>query len=563
MTTFLARGLLNPPSGVEDFLSGGTISRAVEESVALSVSLLSYTEADVDITGTNRWEDGKTPGFQIEVTAVGAHTGVTVVARIPIMNTTVAGMTLGDLSLGDLATQWGADSVTSNGSGTSAYYEATWTLGSMTDETQYIDCRVGTIGPVIWGTWNFGSTGPYGTYYATNGLGQLAASSNEATATTDTDAFDAAATDIECDLSTNVSTITEDEEFTFTVRQSSFGLSGHYTNSVTIQITDAVICSEPTVSVNTDGWSVGSWTSPGGGVQWQCIISFAGTINAGTAKEITFATTPADPGTWGANVSATGVENAVTVADTDAATVTVEGGITWTVDATSGGNVPANATEWADFISYYSLSVAVPDYLHLCQEASGNLADSIGSLTLTANGSPAYNQTLSGWSRTGVKGNASTANQRFYSGSGPNPSTTSVARLILAAFGSLDASAREVMSNGNASDLSVQAYNGSSVNRLRYRESSNIVDTSTGNDYTSPGPVAVVLDHTGSRARLYTALETLSPTFGAGANDAGYVIGARSGTWADSTIGYECGWSGSNAEISDANMGALFTALNW
>ena len=58
----------------------------------------------------------------------------------------------------------------------------------------------------------------------------------------------------------------------------------------------------------------------------------------------------------------------------------------WTVDDGSGIGCPANATEWAAVIAAAALTgvVTVPDALWLCQEASGDLADSIGTYTLTA-----------------------------------------------------------------------------------------------------------------------------------------------------------------------------------
>lgn len=239
------------------------------------------------------------------------------------------------------------------------------------------------------------------------------------------------------------------------------------------------------------------------------------------------------------------------------------GGVTWSLDDTSGNPVPANATEWGDFIAAESLSLAVPDYLHLCQEASGNLADSIGSLTLTANGTPLYQQSVTGWTRKGVKGNASTANQRFTSTAGPNPSTTSVARFAYIAIGAIDATPREVLSNGNAADVSVQAFTTASVSTLRYREGSNIVDSVNAGYGATAFPVLLVSDRTGSRARLYTHLAKLSPTFGAPANNLLYTIGAQSGTWAQVTVIYECGWQGADAEISDANAKAFFEALGY
>lgn len=243
-----------------------------------------------------------------------------------------------------------------------------------------------------------------------------------------------------------------------------------------------------------------------------------------------------------------------------------EGGgapITWTVDATSNKPVPANATEWADFITAKSLTIAVPNYLHLCQEASGDLADSIGSLTLTANGTPLYQQTVTGWTRKGVKGNATTANQRFLNSSAPNPSTTSIARLAYISVGTLDTLGREILGNGSSGDVSVQALTVGGINTIRYREGSNISDTTNAGYGATAFPIMLVVNQTTSAARLFTPLAKVSPTFGAPSTSTNYFIGAQSGTWADVTVIYECGWQGADAEISDAEAKALFEAFGY
>jgi hypothetical protein len=237
--------------------------------------------------------------------------------------------------------------------------------------------------------------------------------------------------------------------------------------------------------------------------------------------------------------------------------------IPYTVDTLSGKPVPASSAEWTQFISYHGLTLAAPSTLHLCQEASGNLADSIGALTLTANGSPAYQQAVTGWTRKALSGNQSTAAQRFQHATGPNPSTTSVARFAWVKYGTADATVRYVMANGvNDTGPTVNAFVSASNHILRFRIGAN--SASTTNSYTGLiFPLLTVFDVTGSRARMYTHLEKVSPTYTASASGTIYAVGASSGTWADVDIMYECGWSGTDAEISDANAKAFFQALGY
>lgn len=236
-----------------------------------------------------------------------------------------------------------------------------------------------------------------------------------------------------------------------------------------------------------------------------------------------------------------------------------------TIDPTSGKPVMADAAEWNLFRTANSLSLGTPDYLHNCQEPNGNLADSIGSLALTPLISPAYAQAVTGWSRVGVKGDGSSSQQRFMSASGPNPSTTSIARFAYVQFNGADATPRQIMGCGAVDDVSVSTYlSGGTTNKLRYRESANITDTGATN-YTGVHPVMLVSDVTNSRARLYTDVEKLSPTFGLGANATNYSLGSlATGTFANVTIPYACGWQGANAETAtDANVKAFFQALGY
>lgn len=236
----------------------------------------------------------------------------------------------------------------------------------------------------------------------------------------------------------------------------------------------------------------------------------------------------------------------------------------WTADTLSKKVVPSNLAEWRSLLTYHAIDLTyTPSYLHLCQEASGNLADSIGTLTLTAFGSPAYNQAVPGWSRLGVKGDALTASQRFAisTAAAPDPSTTSIARLALVYANGYTSTVREVLSNGSNSDVSVQALDTGGGPRYRYREGSNIVQSGVAHEGVSP--VMLVVDHANARARLATHVELLSPAYGAPASATNYTIGAISGTWADCTVMYEAGWSGAAAEMPDTVLHALLSALNW
>lgn len=73
MATFISKGFLNPPSGVEDGLSQGTLNRAVENSASLTF----YLEAD-DVGGALPYymKHATARNLVIRIVAVGAHTNV-------------------------------------------------------------------------------------------------------------------------------------------------------------------------------------------------------------------------------------------------------------------------------------------------------------------------------------------------------------------------------------------------------------------------------------------------------------------------------------------------------
>ncbi len=245
--------------------------------------------------------------------------------------------------------------------------------------------------------------------------------------------------------------------------------------------------------------------------------------------------------------------------------VTVEAP-SWTIDATSSKPVPANATEWAAFLSANSLgSKSAPSSLHLLQEASGNAADSIGSMSLSAASSPLYSQAVSGWTRVGVGFNEGT-NQRFVGTAGDASTTSCLALGYIALGAGVDATVRGVFAHGaSVSDSGIAALLSTS-NRLRLRGVAGLIDTAVGSSYGSTVfPFVYRTDHAASIRRLYTDDEKVSATYGAGSSATNYGLGAlMSGTSANFTAIYLATWFGSAAEgWSDAEIKTLLQALGW
>lgn len=211
----------------------------------------------------------------------------------------------------------------------------------------------------------------------------------------------------------------------------------------------------------------------------------------------------------------------------------------------------------ADFTA---LSVTVPDSLWLCQEASGNLSDSIGAVTLTANGSPLYQQTVTGWTRKGLGFNE-TANQRFSVGAGTyNPGTSSSAVLFYYRHSLSTTGVRYAWTLGSASGNSLYArINAAGTAAI------NCIGNVTSGTYNYQEdvvhPFLFVYNRTAGRVRIYTDQEQINGTYGSGVLDATKGLGAGSGTSVDGEILWACQWYGAGAEAVDAKT--TLSALGW
>ncbi len=212
------------------------------------------------------------------------------------------------------------------------------------------------------------------------------------------------------------------------------------------------------------------------------------------------------------------------------------------------------------------LGITTPGHSYGCQEASGNLADSIGGMTLTAAGSPGYQQTMpTGWACKGVSF-TEVSSQKFGvgSGTGPDPSSTSVMYLIYAVCDNgSPAATRTLMGCGTTLGLEHNA-----TDRLL---GDNVTVTAT-DATTLPGadalvhPMVLVHDRTNSTFTIYTDEAKTTGTYNATALDGNKGIGGAFAAVTTSFHGKICYfliWSGADAELNSTQVKARLTALGW
>lgn len=224
-----------------------------------------------------------------------------------------------------------------------------------------------------------------------------------------------------------------------------------------------------------------------------------------------------------------------------------------TSDATSGKYVPISAAE------YTALGLSTPASIWLMQEAIGDLADSVGSITLTANNSPAYQQSVSGWTRKAVKLTDGTANQNFGSSAAglPDISTTSALLLLYAEVSTIGSTRGVALLGTTTAELRA-------LTTPSYRMvSGGNLSTGVSNPTGAVRPIVIKVDRTNSACVAYTDQEKLAPTFDAAMTGKQLVVGYTGGT--PPTVAYLYGalFTGAAAEKSDAQVKAMLQTLGW
>ena len=235
-----------------------------------------------------------------------------------------------------------------------------------------------------------------------------------------------------------------------------------------------------------------------------------------------------------------------------------------TRDATSSKYRPANTSEWTALMTAAVLATGNPSSTWPMQEASGNLADSIGTVTLTAAGaSLLYRQAVAGWSSLALTIPDGLANHNAQNTTTcPDISLTSVMLLLYVRMPAAAPAATRRFLRLDSTGVLIPI---TTMPRLQCTTGGVGGTTVTGASDPTGGavrPVVVVIDRTGGRAVLYTDQEKIIGTVG---TYTGIVlgIGSSGGNSADSGFLYGAAFSGASAELSDAQVKTLLVTLGW
>ena len=239
-----------------------------------------------------------------------------------------------------------------------------------------------------------------------------------------------------------------------------------------------------------------------------------------------------------------------------ALTLVAEGTVTASVPVDGPGSVvycPITADHWSN------LSIATPTLCYGCQDTSGNLLPSIGSIELAPNASPLYAQTVTNWTRTFVGTVDTTAEQRFASADASLSlsSGESVAMLVYMSAAVVSGTARLFNVASHAWALQMSG-NGNITGRFN-----NVAATGSNHEsLTTVHPYLWVRNATADTCKVFSDLQEVTGTHSEIAvTIVGMGIGAlAAGVAADSRVGLIAYWKGASAE----GLGkATLQALGW
>ncbi len=292
--------------------------------------------------------------------------------------------------------------------------------------------------------------------------------------------------------------------------------------------------------------------------------AYAWTFGDGATSTIQNPThTYAANGTYSVTLAVTGPNGWVHRASADVVAVLPA----WDVDSGSSKAVPSSTAQWNTMISDNALTISAPNAIVLCQEGSGPLADSgSAGLVLVPSGSPLYGQAIAGWSRLAVGTTDGTSTQRFRSTQTLLPNILTESMLVLAyiQINNNPAAVRGVLGMG-LTQVEMRCAVGGGGNGLARVSGGGQTSTSALNNGTGVRPYVLRINRTDSTQRLFDDRQKLAPAFGTGTQSGellefGATIGAAPPT---ARLLYMAVWFGASAEMSDAQINAMLTALGW
>jgi len=235
-----------------------------------------------------------------------------------------------------------------------------------------------------------------------------------------------------------------------------------------------------------------------------------------------------------------------------------------TRDVTSGVYLPQSTAEWTLLMAAAGLATGNPSNLWLLQEASGDPADSIGAKTLTATGTRAYQQAVTGWTTKSVKTTDGASGILINTSAVQSILTNSALVLAYARVNNTPAAERTIFSLGYTFDGDA-AIEVTPTPRLQFN---SVINDAIGtlNPTGQVRPYVSQVDRTALSAFGCSDAEKLVPTFSALMAGTGIAFGGdNAGTWLPATTDYlyAAVFVDAAARLTRSQIKTLLTTLGW
>lgn len=234
-----------------------------------------------------------------------------------------------------------------------------------------------------------------------------------------------------------------------------------------------------------------------------------------------------------------------------------------TQDATSSKYVPANATEWNTTRAAAGISSGNPTSLYLCQEGSGNLADTLSTNTLTPFNNPTYAQAVTGWTRTAVGSND--GSDAFTCSTIGNPAAESYLVLAYIKLTGVPGATAPVLSVGSGAGVADRRHAAATtapVYNARDFNAATINVNGTSDPSTTVRPVVLLINRAGSEFSVLTDQDKILTSWTAPSSGTNSYFSIADGCPACQFL-YVALFSGAAAELTRTQIKTLLTTLGW
>lgn len=236
------------------------------------------------------------------------------------------------------------------------------------------------------------------------------------------------------------------------------------------------------------------------------------------------------------------------------------------VDATSGKAVPTTQADWdavndAAGVAHKTLAGSFP---FQDTDMSAAVVATVGT-NLTTYGGPTARASVTGWARKAMRCTETAQGAGYASGTGPNAGSTSVAWFAYIDITANPGAARPFLSGSNAGTANARASHVNGAGGLN-RVQCNAVNVDGVSDARTGGvrPYMFVYNRTAGTVKLYSDQEKITGTYSSLVTDStkGFPATATVVPPAMDVLLGAC-WSGANAELTDADVKAIFQAMGW